>query len=415
MLKIQKVYGLEVLDSRGNPTVCAQVQLSSGVAAAAAVPSGASTGQFEAHELRDGDLLRYGGKGVRRAVEHIETQISPALEKLKDLRLQTIDTAMIELDGTENKSKLGANAMLAVSIACARALAIEHKQPLFRFLGGECACRLPVPMLNILNGGVHAGNNVDIQEFMIVPKGISAFPEALRVSCEIYHTLGGLLREKGLACGVGDEGGFAPSLESDEAALDLLCEAIERAGFSDGQVQIALDAAASEWYCNGGYLLPKRQVQYSAEGLISRWEELCSNYPICSIEDPLGETDTEGWQELTRRLGQKVQLVGDDLFVTHRDRVAAGVEQGIANAVLIKPNQVGTLTETYLAIEEAKKAGYGVILSHRSGETEDTTIADLAVAWGAGMIKTGAPCRGERTAKYNRLLQIARQTANCRG
>lgn len=415
MLKIQKVYGLEVLDSRGNPTVCAQVQLSSGVAAAAAVPSGASTGQFEAHELRDGDLLRYGGKGVRRAVEHIETQISPALEKLKDLRLQTIDTAMIELDGTENKSKLGANAMLAVSIACARALAIEHKQPLFRFLGGECACRLPVPMLNILNGGAHAGNNVDIQEFMIVPKGISAFPEALRVSCEIYHTLGGLLREKGLACGVGDEGGFAPSLESDEAALDLLCEAIERAGFSDGQVQIALDAAASEWYCNGGYLLPKRQVQYSAEGLISRWEELCGNYPICSIEDPLGETDTEGWQELTRRLGQKVQLVGDDLFVTHRDRVAAGVEQGIANAVLIKPNQVGTLTETYLAIEEAKKAGYGVILSHRSGETEDTTIADLAVAWGAGMIKTGAPCRGERTAKYNRLLQIARQTANCRG
>lgn len=415
MLKIQKVYGLEVLDSRGNPTVCAQVQLSSGVAAAAAVPSGASTGQFEAHELRDGDLLRYGGKGVRRAVEHIETQISPALEKLKDLRLQTIDTAMIELDGTENKSKLGANAMLAVSIACARALAIEHKQPLFRFLGGECACRLPVPMLNVLNGGAHAGNNVDIQEFMIVPKGISAFPEALRVSCEIYHTLGGLLREKGLACGVGDEGGFAPSLESDEAALDLLCEAIERAGFSDGQVQIALDAAASEWYCNGGYLLPKRQVQYSAEGLISRWEELCGNYPICSIEDPLGETDTEGWQELTRRLGQKVQLVGDDLFVTHRDRVAAGVEQGIANAVLIKPNQVGTLTETYLAIEEAKKAGYGVILSHRSGETEDTTIADLAVAWGAGMIKTGAPCRGERTAKYNRLLQIARQTANCRG
>ena len=408
MLKIQKVYGLEVLDSRGNPTVCAQVQLSSGVAAAAAVPSGASTGQFEAHELRDGDLLRYGGKGVRRAVEHIETQISPVLEKLKDLRLQTIDTAMIELDGTENKSKLGANAMLAVSIACARALAIEHKQPLFRFLGGECACRLPVPMLNILNGGAHAGNNVDIQEFMIVPKGISAFPEALRVSCEIYHTLGGLLREKGLACGVGDEGGFAPSLESDEAALDLLCEAIERAGFSDGQVQIALDAAASEWYCNGGYLLPKRQVQYSAEGLISRWEELCGNYPICSIEDPLGETDTEGWQELTRRLGQKVQLVGDDLFVTHRDRVAAGVEQGIANAVLIKPNQVGTLTETYLAIEEAKKAGYGVILSHRSGETEDTTIADLAVAWGAGMIKTGAPCRGERTAKYNRLLQIAR-------
>lgn len=415
MLKIQKVYGLEVLDSRGNPTVCAQVQLSSGVAAAAAVPSGASTGQFEAHELRDGDLLRYGGKGVRRAVEHIETQISPVLEKLKDLRLQTIDTVMIELDGTENKSKLGANAMLAVSIACARALAIEHKQPLFRFLGGECACRLPVPMLNILNGGAHAGNNVDIQEFMIVPKGISAFPESLRVSCEIYHTLGGLLREKGLACGVGDEGGFAPSLESDEAALDLLCEAIERAGFSDGQVQIALDAAASEWYCNGGYLLPKRQVQYSAEGLISRWEELCGNYPICSIEDPLGETDTEGWQELTRRLGQKVQLVGDDLFVTHRDRVAAGVEQGIANAVLIKPNQVGTLTETYLAIEEAKKAGYGVILSHRSGETEDTTIADLAVAWGAGMIKTGAPCRGERTAKYNRLLQIARQTANCRG
>lgn len=243
--------------------------------------------------------------------------------------------------------------------------------------------------------------------------GIIVRPEPCPIPVDL--TLGGLLREKGLACGVGDEGGFAPSLESDEAALDLLCEAIERAGFSDVQVQIALDAAASEWYSEGGYLLPKRQVQYSAEGLISRWEELCGKYPICSIEDPLGETDTEGWQELTRRLGQKVQLVGDDLFVTHRDRVAAGVEQGIANAVLIKPNQVGTLTETYLAIEEAKKAGYGVILSHRSGETEDTTIADLAVAWGAGMIKTGAPCRGERTAKYNRLLQIARQTANCRG
>lgn len=415
MLKIQKVYGLEVLDSRGNPTVCAQVQLSSGVAAAAAVPSGASTGQFEAHELRDGDLLRYGGKGVRRAVEHIETQISPVLEKLKDLRLQTIDAAMIELDGTENKSKLGANAMLAVSIACARALAIEHKQPLFRFLGGECACRLPVPMLNILNGGAHAGNNVDIQEFMIVPKGISAFPEALRVSCEIYHTLGGLLREKGLACGVETRAVLRRASRAMKLRWICCVKRLNAPVFPTVRCRLRWTPLRANGTATAGICCPSGRCSIAPRGWIARWEELCGNYPICSIEDPLGETDTEGWQELTRRLGQKVQLVGDDLFVTHRDRVAAGVEQGIANAVLIKPNQVGTLTETYLAIEEAKKAGYGVILSHRSGETEDTTIADLAVAWGAGMIKTGAPCRGERTAKYNRLLQIARQTANCRG
>ncbi len=406
-MKIRKVYGLEVLDSRGNPTVCAQVQLSTGTTAAAAVPSGASTGQFEAVELRDNEP-RYGGKGVRKAVENIETIISPALETLSDLRLSVIDRTLQSLDGTENKARLGANATLAVSVACAKALAAEQNMPLYRYLGGENARTLPVPMLNILNGGAHAGNNVDVQEFMIVPRGISAFPEALRASCEIYHTLGAMLKEKGLSCGVGDEGGFAPSLNSDEEALELLCGAIERAGYSTNQVGIALDAAAGEWHKDGSYLLPKRNVQYSTDGLISYWEELCGKYPICSIEDPLGDTDTEGWREITRRLGGKIQLVGDDLFVTDHKRIARGVKQHIANAVLIKPNQIGTLTETLLAVEEAKKSGYGTILSHRSGETEDTVIADLAVALNAGQIKTGAPCRGERTAKYNRLLQIAR-------
>ena len=410
-MKIQKIYGLEVLDSRGEPTVCAQVQLSTGTAAAAAVPAGASTGQYEAAELRDNEPLRYGGRGVLRAVENIERVISPALEKLCDLRLSRIDRALQELDGTPDKSRLGANATLAVSVACAKALAQEQKVPLYRYLGGENAHVLPTPMMNILNGGAHAPNNVDIQEFMIVPRGISAFPEALRAGCEIYHALGALLRERGLACGVGDEGGYAPSLQSDEEALELLCEAIDRAGFSRSQVMIALDAAASEWQDQGGYFLPKRKVQYSTEGLIARWEELCARYPICSLEDPLGETDREGWQELTRRLGKKVQLVGDDLFVTHPGRIALGAAEGLANAVLIKPNQVGTLTETLQAVEEARKAGYGVILSHRSGETEDTTIADLAVAVNAGQIKTGAPCRGERTAKYNRLLQICRAVA----
>ena len=408
MTKIRKVYGLEVLDSRGNPTVCAQVQLCDGTAAAAAVPSGASTGQFEAVELRDNEPLRYGGKGVQKAVENIETIISPALEKLQDPRLHTIDRLLQELDGTENKAKLGANATLAVSLACAKALAQAQNQPLYRYVGGENARTLPTPLLNILNGGAHADNNLDVQEFMIVPRGISAFPEALRASCEIYHTLGGLLKKKGLACGVGDEGGFAHSLHSDEEALDLLCEAITAAGFSTDQVGIALDAAAGEWHRDGGYFLPKRQVQYSTEGLIARWEALCSQYPICSLEDPLGDTDTEGWQEITRRLGKTVQLVGDDLFVTDHRRIARGAKQGIANAVLIKPNQIGTVTETMLAVEEAKKAGYSAILSHRSGETEDTAIADLAVGLNAGQIKTGAPCRGERTAKYNRLLQIAR-------
>ncbi len=406
-MRIQKIYGLEVLDSRGNPTVCAQVQLSSGTTAAAAVPSGASTGQFEAVELRDNEA-RYDGKGVRKAVENIEKVISPALEKLSDLRQDAIDHTLLALDGTENKAVLGANAVLAVSIACAKAMAMEKNMPLYRYIGGENARTLPVPMLNILNGGAHAANNVDVQEFMIVPRGIDAFPEALRVSCEIYHTLGKLLQARSLACGVGDEGGFAPSLQSDEEALDLLCEAITTAGFSTAEVGIALDAAASEWHRNGCYTLPKRNVQYSTEGLIARWEELCGKYPICSLEDPLGETDTEGWQELTRRLGSKVQLVGDDLFVTDPRRIAHGVQRGIANAVLIKPNQIGTLTETMLAVAEAKKAGYGTILSHRSGETEDTAIADLAVGLNAGQIKTGAPCRGERTAKYNRLLQIAR-------
>jgi len=293
-MRIQKIYGLEVLDSRGNPTVCAQVQLSSGTTAAAAVPSGASTGQFEAVELRDNEA-RYGGKGVRKAVENIEKIISPALERQSDLRQDAIDHTLLALDGTENKAVLGANAVLAVSIACAKAMAMEKNMPLYRYIGGENARTLPVPMLNILNGGAHAANNVDVQEFMIVPRGIDAFPEALRVSCEIYHTLGKLLQARSLACGVGDEGGFAPSLQRDEEALDLLCEAITTAGFSTAEVGIALDAAASEWHREGCYTLPKRNVQYSTEGLIARWEELCGKYPICSLEDPLGETDTEGW------------------------------------------------------------------------------------------------------------------------
>ncbi len=406
MVRIEKVYGCEILDSRGNPTVGATVQLSDGSLGTAASPSGASTGKFEAVELRDGDKARYGGKGVLKAVHNVNEIISPALEGLQGLTVRKVDVLLQKLDGTANKANLGANATLAVSLACARAMAAHYRMPLYRFLGGAGAHKLPVPMMNILNGGAHAGNNIDIQEFMIVPVGAENFREGLRWCAEIYHMLGSQLRQKGLSTAVGDEGGFAPNLSSDEEALEEILKAIEAAGYS-GQVKLALDAAASEWAQeDGGYRLPKRGKGMAVPELISYWEKLVERYPIVSIEDPLGEEDFPAWAQLTQRLGSKVQLVGDDLFVTNPKRLEQGIGEGAANAILIKPNQIGTLTETLEAIELAKKNGYRTIISHRSGETEDTFIADLAVAVNAGQIKTGAPCRTERVAKYNRLLRI---------
>ena len=376
MVKIQKVYGCEILDSRGNPTVSATVQLSDGTMGTAAAPSGASTGKFEAVELRDGDQRRYGGKGVLKAVRNIAEVISPALEKIPSLTVREIDRVLLRLDATPNKARLGANA---------------HT--------------LPLPMMNILNGGAHAGNNIDIQEFMIVPTGACCFREGLRWCAEIYHTLGAQLKERGLSTGVGDEGGFAPDLESDEAAIEAVLAAIEKAGYG-GKVQLALDAAGSEWAQGNRYRLPKRGKELSTQDLIAYWEGLVEKYPIRSIEDPLGEEDFAGWAELTRRLGDRVQLVGDDLFVTNLERLQQGVDEGAGNAILIKPNQIGTLSETLDCMELAKRSGYRTIVSHRSGETEDTFIADLAVGVNAGQIKTGAPCRTERVAKYNRLLRI---------
>ena len=406
MVRIEKVYGCEILDSRGNPTVGATVQLSDGSLGTAASPSGASTGKFEAVELRDGDKARYGGKGVLKAVHNVNEIISPALEGLQGLTVRKVDVLLQKLDGTANKANLGANATMAVSLACARAMAAHYRMPLYRFLGGAGAHKLPVPMMNILNGGAHAGNNIDIQEFMIVPVGAENFREGLRWCAEIYHMLGSQLRQKGLSTAVGDEGGFAPNLSSDEEALEEILKAIEAAGYS-GQVKLALDAAASEWAQeDGGYRLPKRGKGMAVPELISYWEKLVERYPIVSIEDPLGEEDFPAWAQLTQRLGSKVQLVGDDLFVTNPKRLEQGIGEGAANAILIKPNQIGTLTETLEAIELAKKNGYRTIISHRSGETEDTFIADLAVAVNAGQIKTGAPCRTERVAKYNRLLRI---------
>ena len=405
MVRIQKVYGCEILDSRGNPTVSATVQLSDGTMGTAASPSGASTGKFEAVELRDGDDRRYGGKGVLKAVRNINEIISPALEKVHNLTVREVDEVLQKLDGTPNKAHLGANATLAVSLACARAVAAHYRMPLYRFLGGAAAHQLPVPMMNILNGGAHASNNIDIQEFMIMPTGAENFREGLRWCAEIYHTLGGELKKKGLSTGVGDEGGFAPNLASDEDAIEEILNAVEKAGYS-GKVKLALDAAGSEWAQGDHYRLPKRGKQYTAEDLIDYWEGLVNKYPILSIEDPLGEEDFESWAEMTLRLGSKVQLVGDDLFVTNIERLQQGIDEGAANAILIKPNQIGTLTETLDAIDLAKRSGYKTIISHRSGETEDTFIADLAVAVNAGQIKTGAPCRTERVAKYNRLLRI---------
>ncbi len=408
--KIVSIKGREILDSRGNPTVECVVRLSGGDVGRAAVPSGASTGQFEAHELRDGDSSRYGGKGVLAAVQNITKTIAPALYGMDGANIRAIDRALVELDGTENKRSLGANATLGVSLACARAACRALGLPLYRYLGGVRADTLPVPMMNILNGGAHASNNVDIQEFMIMPVGAASFSEGLRWCAQVYHSLGSLLRARGLSTGVGDEGGFAPDLSSDSEAIELIIEAVEGAGFEmHTDFMLALDAAASEWTAEYGYRLPKLGRSYDTDSLISYWQDLLGRYPICSLEDPLGEEDFIGWASLTEKLGSKAMLVGDDLFVTNTERLRQGIELRAGNAILIKVNQIGTLSESLDAIELAKKAGFRTIISHRSGETEDTTIADLAVAVNAGYIKTGAPCRSERVAKYNQLLRIEEQ------
>ena len=406
--QIVKCTGREILDSRGNPTVEATVVLSDGTIGVASVPSGASTGIYEACEKRDQDSRRYAGKGVLEAVHNICRLISPELVGVYASEQSTIDRLMIELDGTENKSKLGANAILAVSLAASRACANAHGIPLFRWIGGARASRLPIPMMNLLNGGAHASNNVEIQEFMIVPIGAPSFADALRMGSEIYHALGKILKDKGLSTAVGDEGGFAPSLESDEQALEYLCAAIKAAGYDINTVRLALDVASSEWYDENTktYKLPKRNKEMSREGLIEYYQKLVNEYPIISIEDPLDQRDFEGWRLITERLGDRVMLVGDDLFVTAPSRLRHGIRIGAANAILVKPNQIGSLSEVIGVTNIAAAAGYSYILSHRSGETEDTTIADLAVGLGAPFIKSGAPCRSDRVAKYNRLLRI---------
>ena len=407
MSEIRTLHAREVLDSRGNPTIEVEAWLESGAYGRALVPSGASTGSREAVELRDDEENRYLGKGVKRAIQNVIEVIAPEVEGLEAAEQALIDRALLELDGTPNKSGLGANALLGVSLAAARAAADEAGLPLYQYLGGPGARILPVPLMNVLNGGVHADNGLDIQEFMIVPAGAGSFSEALRMGVEIFHTLKKLLKDKGLSTGVGDEGGFAPALGSNEAALDFLLRAIERAGYRPGdEVWLALDAAASEFHENGRYRLRADRTVKSAEEMIEFYEGLAGRYPICSIEDGLGEDDRAGWQGLTRRLGGRMQLVGDDLFVTNPAILQEGIRQGLANALLVKVNQIGTLTETLEAVELAKRAGYGTVISHRSGETEDTFIADLAVGVNAGQIKTGSLARGERTAKYNQLLRI---------
>ena len=408
MSAISGVFAREILDSRGNPTVEVEVQLDSGAWGRAAVPSGASTGKREAVELRDGDSQRYRGKGVQRAVKNVEETIAAEIDGMDATEQAAVDQALLELDGTPNKAALGANAILAVSLAVARAGADEVGLPLYAYLGGVGARLLPVPLLNVLNGGAHADNGLDIQEFMLVPAGAESFSAALRMGVEIFHTLKDLLHERGLSTGMGDEGGFAPALGSNTAALDLFLVAIERAGYRPGEdVFVALDVAASELAEPGGrYRLARDGVVRSSDEMIAMYESLLDRYPIVSIEDGLGEDDWGGWGALTRRLGARVQLVGDDLFVTNPAIIQQGIRQGLANAVLVKLNQVGTLTETLEAIELAKRAGYGTIISHRSGETEDTFVADLAVAVNAGQIKTGSLARSERTAKYNQLLRI---------
>lgn len=404
---IKDILGREIIDSRGNPTVEAVVTLENGLEGQAAVPSGASTGQFEALELRDKDPARFGGKGVLKAVEHINQQIKTALVGMDASRTVQIDQTLLKLDGTPDKSRLGANAILAVSLACARAAANAYGIPLYQFLGGVSADTLPVPMMNVLNGGAHAANNIDIQEFLIMPVGAPSFSEGLRWCAEVFHTLAALLKKDGLSTAVGDEGGYAPNLNSDEEAIQYLLKAIEKAGYKPYEhFMIAIDAASSEWKSESGYLLPKHQTRYTSDELIAYWQELVDKYPIASIEDGLDEEDWEGWKKLTAQLGSQVQLIGDDLFVTNTLRIQRGIDQKCGNSVLIKLNQIGSLSETIAAIRMAHRAGYTAVISHRSGETEDTTIADLAVALNAGQIKTGAPSRSERVAKYNRLLRI---------
>lgn len=404
---IREVKGRQILDSRGNPTVEADVLLHEGWLGRAAAPSGASTGRFEALELRDNDLTHYGGKGVEKAAEIISSVIGKAIRDRDASNIKEIDDIMIDLDGTMDKSRLGANSMLAVSIAVCKAAAKAQGVPLYRYIGGACALKMPVPMSNILNGGCHSSNNIDIQEFMIMPAGACCFKEGIRWCSEVYHTLGKLLKERGLSTAVGDEGGFAPNLSGNEEAIEIIMEAVEKAGYQMGKdFYIALDAAASEWKAENGYLLPKTGEYYTTEQLIDYWKALCEKYPICSIEDPLDEEDWEGWKKITVELGGKIQLVGDDLFVTNTKRLEQGITNKCGNSILIKLNQIGTVSETIEAVKMAHDAGYTAIVSHRSGETEDTTIADLAVGLGTGQIKTGAPCRSERTAKYNRLIRI---------
>lgn len=422
-LKIEKVIGREILDSRGNPTVEAEVYLADGTIGRGTAPSGASTGEFEALELRDGDQARYGGKGVTKAVENINTIINETLTGLDASDIYAVDRAMIKADGTKDKSKLGANAILAVSIACARAAAISLDIPLYRFLGGIGGNRLPVPMMNIINGGCHAlSSGLDVQEFMIMPVGARGFSQALKMGAEVYHFLRQILNENGMSTAVGDEGGFAPDFKNTGEAFSYLSKAVEKAGYRVGEdIVYAMDAAASELYdeARGVYVFPgeskgngeEQEIARSSEEMIAMYEELVQQFPIVSIEDGLFEDDWEGWQKLTKRLGDKVQLVGDDLFVTNPKRIQCGIKLGAANAVLVKVNQIGTVTESLNAIEMAKSAGYHTVISHRSGETEDAFIADLAVAVNAGQIKTGAPCRAERTSKYNQLLRIEEELA----
>ena len=408
-LEIEKVIGREIIDSRGNPTVEAEVYLTDGTMGRGAAPSGASTGEFEALELRDGNKDRFGGKGVSKAVGNINTTINEALKGIDASDIYAVDGAMLAADGTKDKSNLGANAILAVSIAAVRAAATALQIPLYRLLGGVNGNRLPVPMMNILNGGAHAANTVDVQEFMIMPAGAPSFKEGLRWCTEVFHALAALLKERGLATSVGDEGGFAPDLGSDEEAIECILEAVEKAGYTPGEdFVLAMDAASSEWKSatKGEYLLPKSGRKFTSAELIEHWKQLCEKYPIYSIEDGLDEEDWEGWQQLTKELGDTVQLVGDDLFVTNTERLSKGIKLGCGNSILIKLNQIGSVSETLEAIKMAHNAGYTAVTSHRSGETEDTTIADLAVALNTCQIKTGAPSRSERVAKYNQLLRI---------
>lgn len=408
--EIKNITGYQLLDSRANPTVAAKVELADGSVGFAISPSGASTGEYEAYELRDADKKAFFGKGVTAAVEGINTEISRALTGMRCEKQMRIDNILCALDGTENKSRLGANAILAVSLACAKAAAAAYKMPLYRYIGGFSGSWIPTPMMNILNGGAHAANNIDIQEFMIVPIGASNMTEALTMCSETYHTLGKMLAEKGLSCGVGDEGGFAPNLSDDSEAIELIISAIEKAGYKTEDIKIALDVAASEWATpEGPYVMPKRGISLTGEQMISMYKDMMKKYPIISIEDGLGENDWVGWERMTDVLGNDLALVGDDLFVTNEIRLKKGLTNRSANSILIKPNQIGTLTETINVIKLAKHHGYQIVVSHRSGETEDTTIADLAVGINATRIKTGAPARGERTAKYNRLLMIEKE------